>query len=54
MNKYDFIESLTNIKGLKKFKVSVNDMLNDLGKEGFEKDEIYDFMRYIIINEFEL
>jgi len=51
MNKYDFIESLTNIKDLKRFKVSVNDILNDLSKEGFEKDEIYDFMRHLIINE---
>ena len=53
MNRFDFIESLTSINDLKKFKVSVNDILLDLVKEGFEKDEIYDFMRYIIINEFE-
>ena len=51
MNRYDFIESLALIKDVNMFKKSVKGLVSELCKEGFEMEEIYDFMKYMIVNE---
>lgn len=51
MDKYDFIESLALVKDVSMFKKSVNGLVSELCKEGFEMSEIYEFMKYMIVNE---